>query len=84
MFCLILGQLLSNLSRYGTTPIGEDIVPSGTELEGTTLLKRSAKLVTAAISTNGTQGIHMSSALGCWRSLRHLAATVAAVSTRLG
>jgi hypothetical protein len=84
-FILILSRLLSNLSTYGAIPIGEpSVLPSTGESEPSDLLKRSARLVTEAILSNGTDGLNMATAVGCWRCLRHLTALAVAVVTKSG
>lgn len=85
-FTLILSRLLSNLSTFGAIPIGEfSALPSAGESEGPSdLLKRSARLVTEAILSNGTDGLNMAAAVGCWRCLRHLTALAVAVVTKSG
>ena len=43
------------------------------------LLKQSAKLVTDAILSNGTEGLDMTATVRSWRSLGHLAEVVVAL-----
>ncbi|CAB9514210.1 Lipopolysaccharide-responsive and beige-like anchor protein [Seminavis robusta] len=79
VFCLILSRLVADLGARGT------ILQKGRALTGEEdLLKRSARLVTDAILSSGTEGLDMKSAVRCWRSLRHLAAITVSVITKSG
>jgi hypothetical protein len=83
---LIMSRLFANLATLGVVSINQSLsaqVKSDAD-EPSFLLKRSARLVTDAILSNGTQGMNMPAAVGYWRSLRHLTATTVAVATILG
>jgi hypothetical protein len=86
VFCLILSRFLANLSEYGVIPIDESVTsqPKDKVEEPSVLLKRSARLVTDAILSNGTEGLNMPAAVACWRSLRHLTAITVAIVTKSG
>jgi hypothetical protein len=85
VFSLILSRLLSNLTEYGVVPL-EGLAPKaqGGAEEPSELLKRSARLVTDAILSNGTEGLNMPGAVARWRCLRHLTAVTVAVVTKCG
>lgn len=80
VFSLLLSRLISNLCEYGT------ILDRGGENknDNEALLKKSARLVTDAILSSGTEGLDMNSAVRCWRSLRHLTAVTVSIVTRSG
>ena len=80
MFCLILSRLFENLANLGTI-LFKGVRSHGGEED---LLKRSARLVTDAILSSGTEGLDMKSAARCWRSLRHLSAVTVSLVTRIG
>ena len=88
VFCLILSRLLVNLSELGVIPVDEAGLSSHFDdadvEEISPLLKRSAKLVTQAIISNGVAGLNMPAAVGCWRCLRHLTAVAVAMITKCG
>jgi hypothetical protein len=79
---LILSGLCENLFDYGTIlDIGSISAQDWKDVDfdnDSLPLKQSARLVTDAILSNGTKGLDMPSAVKSWRSLRHLAAVVAA------
>jgi hypothetical protein len=80
VFCLILSRLVSNLCESGT------ILEKGGDggAEDSDPLKKSARLVTDAILSSGTEGLDMNSAVRCWRCLRHLTAVTVSVVTKSG
>lgn len=87
VFTLILSRVCANLSTLGIVPTYRltNIAPGQGSLDGQiSMLKRSARLVTDAILSNGSQGIAMPEAVGCWRCLRHFTAVAVAMVTRLG
>lgn len=86
VFSLILSRFFANLSKFGVVPIDQSLsVPDESGSDGPSFrLKRSARLVTDAILSNGAQGMAMPAAVGCWRCLRHLTAVTVAVVSRLG
>lgn len=80
VFFLIISRLTSNLGERGTI-----VLKTGTPAaEDEDLLKKSARLVTDAILSSGTEGLDMKSAVRCWRSLRHLSAVVVSIVTKSG
>jgi hypothetical protein len=81
VFFLIISRLISNLGDRGTIVIKKGTVVTGDEED---LLKTSARLVTDAILSSGTEGLHMKSAVRCWRSLRHLSAVAVSIVTKCG
>lgn len=80
VFFLILSRLISNLGDRGTIHLKTG-TPTGEEED---LLKKSARLVTDAILSSGTEGLDMKSAVRCWRSLRHLSAVTVSIVTKSG
>ena len=80
VFSLVLSRVVSNLCEYGT------ILERGDEArsESKGPLKESARLVTDAILSSGTEGLDMNSAVRCWRSLRHLTAVAVSLVTKSG
>ena len=80
VFLLILSRLILNLAERGTI-----LMKTGTAVgEDEDLLKKSARLVTDAILSSGTEGLDMKSAVRCWRSLRHLSAVTVSIVTKSG
>ena len=79
VFCMVLSRLVANLTDRGTILFKG--LGSGKDEEQ---LKRSARLVTDAILSSGTEGLDMASAARCWRSLRFLAAVTVSMVTRSG
>lgn len=87
VFTLILSRVCANLSTFGVVSIDRSTTAAHNQesSEGQiSMLKRSARLVTEAILSNGSKGIAMPAAVGCWRCLRHITAVTVAVITRLG
>ena len=86
VFLIILSHLLAELVENGTVVdidslgLPEQSNPN----ERNRALKQSARIVTTAILSNGSEGMDMSSAVQQWRSLRHLTAITVAVLTRSG
>lgn len=79
MFCLILSRLIAELCENGTI-----IVPETESSGNSDRLKESARLVTDAILSSGTEGLNMNNAVKCWRCLRHLTAVTVALVTKSG
>jgi hypothetical protein len=86
VFTIILSRLFADLSKKGVVSLDESLnaLADSQADEPTFLLKRSAALVTDAILSNGTDGMNMPKAVGCWRGLRHLTAITVAAVTQLG
>lgn len=85
VFTLILSRVCANLSTFGVVSLDRSTNAARSQDEGQiSMLKRSARLVTDAILSNGSKGIALPAAVGCWRSLRHITAVTVAVITRLG
>ena len=84
VFGLILSRVLANLAEYGVIPVDGYSSPSTQpEMGGpNSHLKRSARLVTNAILSNGADGLDMPGAVSRWRCLRHLTAVTVAVVTK--
>jgi hypothetical protein len=80
VFFLILSRLIANLGEQGTILFS----PGSGPAENEDLLKKSARLVTDAILSSGTEGLDMKSAVRCWRSLRHLSAVTVSIVTTCG
>lgn len=77
---LIFSRLIAHLGALGTIH-----VEGGTQsVENGDPLKRSARLVTDAILSSGTEGFDMKAAASCWRSLRHLTAILVSIVTQSG
>ena len=84
VFCLILSNLVANLSEMGVVSIqGSQIDDTHLE-EQSVHLKRSANMVTAGIATNGAQGMNLPAAVSSWRCLRYITAVTVAMVTKLG
>lgn len=78
---LILSRVVANLGTFGTIQLtNKNAIDSQTGDP----LKRSARLVTDAILSSGTQGLEMKAAAKCWRSLRHLSAIIVSIVTKNG
>ena len=77
---LIFSRLVANLGERGTIHLEKHATSS----EDGDLLKRSARLVTDAILSSGTEGLDMKAAARCWRSLRHLSAIIVCIVTKSG
>eukprot|EP00980_Cylindrotheca_fusiformis_P005609 scaffold1184_cov132-Cylindrotheca_fusiformis.AAC.30 len=86
VFSLILSRYFANLFKFGVVHIDQSSVAPEEPGYGepSFRLKRSARLVTDAILSNGAQGMAMPAAVGYWRCLRHLTAVTVAVVSRLG
>ena len=80
-FQVLLSHVLAELTENGT--IGKND-SSGDASEANRALKNSAKIVTKAILSNGSDGLSMASAVEQWRCLRHLSAVTVAVITVSG
>jgi hypothetical protein len=83
----ILSKLCTNLTQFGVLPIDNNALVEAWSANGNIkddLLMKSAALVTESILTNGTKGLKMSAAVGCWRCLRHLSAIIVAVISKNG
>ena len=85
---LVLSALSADLFDHGTLlEVGSLTAEDWKDIDleqDSLLLKQSAKLVTDAILSNGTEGLDMAAAVRSWRSLRHLAEVVVAVVTMSG
>lgn len=80
-FSVLLSHVLAELIEKGTIA---NVDSSGDVLETNRALKNSAKIVTKAILSNGSDGLSMASAVKQWRCLRHLSAVTVAVITSSG
>jgi hypothetical protein len=85
---LILSALCADLFDHGTLlEVGSLTAEDWKDIDleqDSLLLKQSAKLVTDAILSNGTEGLDMTAAVRSWRSLRHLAEVVVALVSKSG
>ena len=85
---LVLSVLCADLFDHGTLlEVGSLTAEDWKDVDleqDSLLLKQSAKLVTDAILSNGTEGLDMAAAVKSWRSLRHLAEVVVAVVSKSG
>ena len=85
---LIVSSLCTNLFDHGTLlEVGSLTAEDWKDIDlehDSLLLKQSAKLVTDAILSNGTEGLDMNDAVRSWRSLRHLAEVVVALVSKSG
>ena len=88
VFLLVVSRLCADLFENGTLLEVESISAEDwkdVDLEKDSLpLKQSARKVTDAILSNGTQGLDMTVAVRSWRSLRHLTEITVALCSKNG
>ena len=82
-FSILLSHVLAELIDRGTVA---DLESTGgcVEENGGSPLKRSARIVTMSILSNGADGLDIACAVKQWRCLRHLSAITVAVVTANG
>lgn len=83
---LVLSSFCCNIAEEGTLlEVGALSAQDWKDVDlETILLKQSAKLVTDAIISNGTQGLEMATAVRSWRGIRHLFEVIVSVAGKCG
>ena len=85
VFSILLSHLLADLIEKGTVASIETTYTYAESINvRNRALKQSARLVTQAILSNGSEGLDMASAVRQWRCLRHLTAVAVAVVSANG
>lgn len=86
VFILLLTKLYSNLHLFGVLSM-ETLTATSSHSDGnnpSVLLKKSAKLVTDALSSSSKRAISSSAASGHWRCVRYLSMVCVYVITKCG